>query len=301
MIKKSICYPIAKEQAGFTVQQFLKAQGYSHRLVVHLKNTPMGLSVAGKPVYATHRLVTGDLLTVNLAEEEHSGNIVPVRLPLDIVYEDEDILVINKEAGVPVHPSQGHYDNTLANGVAWYFREKGQPFTYRVINRLDRDTTGLLLLAKHTLSACILSGQMKNRLIRREYLALAQGLLPESGTITAPIARKEGSTIERQVDYEKGETACTHFRRISYNQRLDLSLALLWLETGRTHQIRVHLKAAGHPLPGDFLYNPDYRQIARQPLHSFKLSFTHPISGGEMEFRAQLPQDMAALAAAGRI
>lgn len=295
MIKKSIAYRISEEQAFLTVQQFLQSKGYSHRLVVHLKHTPLGLFVAKEPVPMTHRLQPGEVLTVNLTEKENSLNIVPVQLPLDIIYEDEDILVINKDAGVPIHPSPGHYDNTLANGVAWYFLEKGQPFTYRAVNRLDRDTTGLLILAKHMLSACILSSQMKDRRICREYLALVQGRLPESGTITAPIARREKSVIERQVDYEKGKDACTHFRCLSYNREHDLSLASLWLETGRTHQIRVHLKFAGHPLPGDFLYNPDYRYIARQPLHSYKLSFTHPITDQEMEFRAELPEDMASL------
>lgn len=295
MIKKTIHYPISDEQAGLTAEQFLKSKGYSHRLVVRLKHTPMGLSVDGKPAYATRRLSPGEVLTVHLTEEETSHSIVPVRLPLDIVYEDEDLLVINKEAGVPVHPSQGHYTNTLANGLAWYFREKGQPFTCRAVNRLDRDTTGLLLFAKHMLSACILSSQILNRSIHREYRALVQGEIQKPGTITAPIARKEGSTIERQVDYEKGEAACTHYSPVCYSPRYDLSLISLWLETGRTHQIRVHLRSVGHPLPGDFLYNPDYRCIARQPLHSFRLSFIHPMTGELMKFKAGLPEDMASL------
>lgn len=295
MAKKIITYLITEAEADLTVEQFLKSRGYSHHLVVHLRNTPMGLVTDGEPVYTIHRLKPGQTLTVTLIEEETSRNILPVKLPLDIVYEDQDIMVINKEAGIPVHPSQGHYDNTLANAVAWYFKEQGQAFTYRAVNRLDRDTTGLIILAKHMLSACLLSSQMLNRRIHREYLALAQGKLPEAGTITAPIRRKEGSVIQRQVDFEEGEAACTHYRRISYNQENDLSLASLWLETGRTHQIRVHLQWAGHPLPGDFLYNPDYRYISRQPLHSYKLTFTHPLTGRFMEFKAELPKDMAVL------
>ena len=214
-------------------------------------------------------------------------------------YEDEDILVINKDAGVPIHPSQGHYDNTLANAVSWYFHEKGEAFTYRVINRLDRDTTGLLVLARHMLSACILSEQMAGRRIRREYRAIVLGHTPEEGTVDSPIARAEGSTIERRVDHETGERAVTHFRTLLYNEEKDLSLVSLSLETGRTHQIRVHMRSIGHPLPGDFLYCPDYRYISRQPLHSYLLRFEHPITGKEMEFTAGLPEDMKQLLPSG--
>ena len=245
--------------------------------------------------YAGYRLKAGETVEVALPEEEDSGNIVPVKLPLSIVYEDEDILVINKDAGVPIHPSQGHYDNTLANAVSWYFREKGEAFTYRVINRLDRDTTGLLILARHMLSACILSEQMAGRRIRREYRAIVLGHTPEEGTVDSPIARAEGSTIERRVDPEAGERAVTHYRTLLYNEKKDLSLVSLSLETGRTHQIRVHMRSIGHPLPGDFLYCPDYRYIGRQPLHSYLLRFQHPITGKEMEFTAGLPEDMERL------
>lgn len=318
MIKKCIEYTINEAQSGCTVEEFLRSLGYSHRLVVHLRGTPAGLSIGGIPVYTIHRLEPGEILKVTLVEEdslarEHpllnqSGNgkedplpevsekgIVPVCLPLSIVYEDEDILIVNKDAGVPVHPSQGHHGNTLANAAAWYYQLKGEPFTYRAINRLDRDTSGLLILAKHMLSACILSGEMQNRLIKREYRALVCGKTPSEGTVQSPIARVDGSTIERQVDFEKGESACTHYRRISYDEALDLSYISLRLETGRTHQIRVHMKSIGHPLPGDFLYHPDYRLIKRQPLHSYRLDFIHPITGKPVDFTAALPQDMAGL------
>ena len=258
-----------------------------------------GLAVDGIAAYAGYRLKTGQTVEVTLPEEEDSGNIVPVKLPLSIVYEDEDILVINKDAGVPIHPSQGHYDNTLANAVSWYFHEKGEAFTYRVINRLDRDTTGLLVLARHMLSACILSEQMTGRRIRREYRAIVLGHTPEEGTVDSPIARAEGSTIERRVDHETGERAVTHFRTLLYNEEKDLSLVSLSLETGRTHQIRVHMRSIGHPLPGDFLYCPDYRYIDRQPLHSYLLRFEHPITGKEMEFTAGLPEDMKQLLPSG--
>lgn len=295
MIKKQMTYEITPADAGRTVEQFLRRRGYSHRLVVHLRNTPAGLTLDGEPVFTIHRLSEGQLLRATLEEEENSQNIVPVRLPLDIVYEDQDILVVNKGAGVPIHPSQGHFDNTLANAAAWYFAQKGEPFVYRAVNRLDRDTTGLLILSKHMLSACVLSAQMKERQIKREYRAIVCGRTEERGTIDAPIGRAPGSTVERMVDFEAGEAACTHYERLSYNSEKDLSLLSLRLDTGRTHQIRVHMNYIGHPLPGDFLYNPDYRYIGRQPLHSFLLNFTHPVTGRDMAFSAPLPEDMQRL------
>lgn len=295
MIKKTIDYIITAPDQGISVEKFLRSRGYSHRLTVYLKNDPQGLTIRGRTVYTVHRLEAGEILRVTLAEKESSLNIIPVDLPLSIVYEDEDILVINKAAGVPVHPSQGHHHSTLANALAWYYSQKGEPFTCRVINRLDKDTTGLILLAKHMLSACALSGGMLKREIHREYRAIVCGRPPREGVINSPIARVPGSVIERQVDAANGEAACTHYKRLSYNGALDLSFISLWLETGRTHQIRVHMKSIGHPLPGDFLYHPDCRHIGRQPLHSHRLSFLHPVTGQPMDFTADLPRDMACL------
>lgn len=161
-------------------------------------------------------------------------------MPLSICYEDEDILAVNKPAQMPVHPSLNHYDHTLANAVCGYYNDQEIPYTFRCVNRLDRDTTGLTLIAKHMLSSAILSTAAARREISREYIAIASGKTPESGTIDAPIGRVAGSTIERQIDFENGERAITHYRRLAYHD--GLSLLSLHLETGRTHQIRVHLK-----------------------------------------------------------
>lgn len=295
MIKRTIEYTVTDPCQGLRVEQFLRLRGYSHRLMVHLKKDPLGLSVDGRPVFSIHRLEAGEVLRITLTEEDSSQNIVPVPLPLSIVYEDEDILVIDKDQEVPVHPSQGHHTNTLANAVAWYYARKGEPFIYRAVNRLDKNTTGLLILAKHMLSACVLSKEMASHQIRREYRAVVCGRTPEEGVITAPIARASDSVLERRTDSITGEAACTHYRRLSYNEALDLSCISLWLETGRTHQIRVHMKSIGHPLPGDFLYHPDYRYIRRQPLHSCRLTFLHPVTGQPMDFISGLPDDMACL------
>lgn len=286
-------YSIDKTHDGQTVEHFLKSLGYSRHLLIHLKQTEDGLTVDNNKVYTTYRLNTHENLKVILKDEAASENIVPVKMPLNIVFEDEDLLIINKASGVPIHPSQGNFDCTLANGVAYYFEQKGERFVYRSINRLDRDTTGLLILAKNMLSGCLLSNQMKAREIKREYLAVAEGLVPDEGVIDAPIARVDGSTIERQIDFENGDLAITHFKRLC--SKNGFSLVSLRLDTGRTHQIRVHMKHIGHPLPGDFLYNPNFEKINRQALHSHKLSFIHPITHEKLEFTAPLPDDMAEL------
>lgn len=285
-IQEDICPP------GSTVGQFLRSQGYSAKVIVKLRQTPDGILADGQPVRTIHRLQGGEVLTVTVRESSSSAKIVPTPMDLRIVYEDEDLLVINKAAGIPIHPSQGHFSNTLANGLAWYFQQRGEPFVYRVINRLDRDTSGLLIVAKHMLSACLLSHMGSSREIHREYLAIAAGKVPEQGVIDAPIVREEGSVIARCVDPARGEDARTHYERILYNPAIDASLVKLCLETGRTHQIRVHMKHIGHPLPGDFLYNPDFSMIGRQALHSCRLGFRHPITKKELLFEAPLPDDM---------
>lgn len=289
-MKRIFHYNIQAEYDNRTLLSFLKNNHYSSQIITHLKRTENGIILNGKWGRVRDILHTRDDLTIQLIEEDYSKNIVPANLPLNIIYEDEDILVVNKAANTPIHPSQGNYDNTLANAVAFYYQQKGEPFTYRCINRLDRDTTGLLIIAKHMYSASLLSDMVANRQIHREYLAIATGEIPERGTITARIARVDGSTIERHVDEEHGDYACTHYRRLAYNN--GYSLVALKLETGRTHQIRVHMKHIGHPLPGDFLYNPDYSVIERQALHSYRLNFKHPITRKEMDFVAELPRDM---------
>ena len=289
-MKRTFHYTIPTEYNGQTLLSFLKHKNYSSQIITHLKRTENGILLNGKWGRVRDILHTGDMLTINLIETESSENIIPTNLPLDIVHEDEDILVVNKPADMPIHPSQGNYDNTLANAVAYYYQQKNETFTYRCINRLDRDTTGLLIIAKHMYSASLLSEMVANHEIHREYLAIATGEVPKAGTIIAPIGRVDGSTIERHVDEFQGDYACTHYKSLAYNN--GFSLVSLKLETGRTHQIRVHMKHIGHPLPGDFLYNPDYSVIERQALHSHKLSFIHPILGKQLEFVADLPMDM---------
>lgn len=287
-------YCISPADIPCNVGDYLKKKGYSRQIIIHLKKTEKGILVNNEWAYVRTALQPGDCVRVTLTEEAPSENIVPVAMDLDIVYEDEDILLINKPSDTPVHPSINNYDNTLANGAAHYFSSKGENFVFRCINRLDRDTTGLLILAKNALSASILSDQMKQRKIHRTYQAVVQGIpVPAEGTVSAPIARKEDSAIERCVDFERGERAVTHYKVLKSSD--NLSLLELSLETGRTHQIRVHMQHLGYPLLGDYLYNPDFSLINRVSLHSCSLSFTHPVTGEPMTFTAPLPKDMGAL------
>lgn len=290
---RELIYTISTDDINtsvLTIHGFLKSRGYSHSVIVSLKKTIGGITKNGIWARINDPLLPGDHLKVRIVESLPSENIVPRPLPFPVVYEDEDLLIINKPSDMPVHPSQGNYENTLANAAAWYFSQKGEVFTYRCINRLDRDTTGLLILSKHAYSAALLSKMVASRLIHREYLAVVQGIPAPSGTIDAPIGRKDGSTIERRIDFEHGDSACTHYELIASDG--NYSLIRLNLETGRTHQIRVHMKFIGHPLPGDFLYCPDYTKIRRQTLHSYRLSFLHPITGEMLDFKAPLPDDM---------
>ena len=286
-MNRTLRYRGNAENAGMRIGDFLRSQGYSRHVIIHLKKTEHGILLNGEWAYVGQALKEGDVLEIHIIEEEFSEQIVARELPLTIIYEDEDLMVINKPADMPIHPSINNYDNTLANALMWYFEKQGQPFVYRCINRLDRDTTGLLIVAKNMLSGGILSDMSKKREIHREYLALAEGKVPEAGVIDAPIARKEESVIERCVDFEKGDRAVTHFWRL--DEWNGYSLVRLKLETGRTHQIRVHMKYIGHPLTGDYLYNPDYRILDHQALHSWKLAFRHPITGEQMRFRADPP------------
>jgi len=279
---------------GLKVSQFLRRRGYSRQNLIRLKQTENSVLVNGVPSRLNGRLRSGDNIQVIIAQEQSSPEVTPVYYPLDILYEDEDLLAVNKPAGMPVHPSRGNRDNTLANALAWYFRQKNEPFVFRCSNRLDRDTSGVIVVARHALSGCMLSEMGVRREIGREYLGIVRGLPdPPSGIINVPIGRKPGSIIERTVDPEHGETACTHYRVLSHGN----GHSLLWLklETGRTHQIRIHLKYLGWPLVGDYLYNPDTEFIHRQALHSWRMSFFHPITGEKMCFTAPLPGDMAGI------
>ena len=261
-MNRTITYLISDKDAGFTIEQNLRHRGYSAKNITHLKKTPESVLLNGIWVHMTHRLTSGDELVIRIVEEQSSERVPPVEHPIHIVYEDEDILVIDKQAGMPIHPSLNNYYNSLANALAWYFEQQKKPFIFRCVNRLDRDTSGLTIIAKHVVSAAILSSMNARREIHREYRAIVRGhLTPESGVITAPLGRKDSSIIERTVDFDHGEKAVTYYQFLE--EKNGHSLVSLRLGTGRTHQIRIHMKYIGFPLIGDYLYNPDMEHITR--------------------------------------
>lgn len=291
-MNRNIDYIIDEDSAGLRVEQFLRRKRYSGQNLSEIKRMPKSILVNGVHYYMRQELSAGDHLQVRICETQNSEKIPPTKLPLDIIYEDEDLLVLNKPAGMPIHPSLNNYTNSIANALAYYFQSQGKPFIFRCCNRLDRDTSGLTIVSKHLVSGSILSDMTKYREVHREYLAIARGsVTPSEGTIQAPLGRKEGTIIERTVDWEHGEDAVTHYKVVK--EANGHSLVSLRLETGRTHQIRIHMKYLGYPLIGDYLYNPDMEYMTRQALHSHHMEFTHPITGEHMSFTTPLPEDMA--------
>ena len=291
-MNRNIDYIIDEDSAGLRVEQFLRRKRYSGQNLSEIKRMPKSILVNGVHYYMRQELSKGDHLQVRICETKNSEKIPPTNLPLDIIYEDEDLLVLNKPAGMPIHPSLNNYTNSMANALAYYFQSQGKPFIFRCCNRLDRDTSGLTIVSKHLVSGSILSDMTKYREVHREYLAIARGsVTPSEGTIQAPLGRKDGTIIERTVDWEHGEDAVTHYKVVK--EANGHSLVSLRLETGRTHQIRIHRKYLGYPLIGDYLYNPDMEYMTRQALHSHHMEFTHPITGEHMSFTAPLPEDMA--------
>lgn len=298
--ERIIHYRIPNSYEGHKISEFLRNQGISTKSIIRLKSDVKNVLLNDEPGFINRILKKDDRLTLCIKELESSKKIPPVDLPLSIIYEDEDILIVNKPANMPIHPSMNNYENTLGNAVAYYYMKKGEPFLYRCINRLDRDTTGLTILAKHYLSCGILYDEMESREIKRTYYAIVENRtvfdapyahrLLQTGTIDLPLGRKPDSAIERMVDIKNGEKAITHYRVLATND--GLSLLELQLDTGRTHQIRVHMQAIGHPLIGDFLYNPKDTHMKRQALHAGKLSFRHPITKETLSFTAPVPQDM---------
>lgn len=263
---------------GSTVKGFARGElGISVRALAAQKFEG-GILLNGRPCHVTEPIRPGDVLGFSLPDEPMC--YPPVELPLDILYEDGDFLIVNKAPGMPVHPSPGHDRDSLLNAVSWYYRSSGQSHRVRPLYRLDKDTSGVLALAKHRIAA--------GARAEKRYLALCQGELPESGTVDEPIGLKEGSKIVRACGY--GQPAVTHFKKL--RSEGGHTLIELWLETGRTHQIRAHMAHIGSPLAGDDLYGGGRERIGRQALHCFTLELRCKAVGMGRAFIAPPPGDM---------
>lgn len=289
MIYPTVTYHISPEDEGRTMKEFLRRkEGVSKKLLVRMKHEK-SIFLNGEFTYLDHPLKAGDTITLVMSEEE-SEHIIPQEIDIHIVFEDEDIMVLNKAANQCVHPTLLHPDGTLANGVVHYWKQQGFSRKFRPVNRLDKDTTGLVIVAKNQFAHQQLAIVQKEHQIQRMYEAVVHGKVEKDrGTIDAPIARHAESLMIREVR-EDGQHAVTHYEVLDRFQ--DATYVRLRLETGRTHQIRVHMSYMGHPLLGDDLYGGSREWIARQALHGRYLYFPHPRSGDAMSFEAPLPEDL---------
>ena len=272
------------------IREFLKDHEISRTALTDIKFQGGFIFVNNEEVNVRYKLNEGDQLTVIFPPENPSIGMRGEDIPLDILYEDDYLLVINKPARMNTIPSREHPNGSIANALVGYYERIGHKATSHIVTRLDRDTSGLVLIAKHRHVHHLFSMQQQSGKVKRTYEAIASGCISVNhGTIEQPIGRKDDSIIEREVRAD-GQYACTQFSVIERNQvftRIELQL-----ETGRTHQIRVHMSYLGHPLLGDDLYGGERTKIDRQALHCKRIKFIHPFTKDEMTFSSPLPDDM---------
>jgi len=292
-MNNKLTYYVTNEYNGIKIRDYLKdIKGLSGRFI---KGAGRGgrIKINGKEVKLNYILNDGDKIEINV-EKEESQNIEPEKMDLDIIYEDKDLIVVNKIPGIVVHPTKSHPSETLANGLIYHFRKNGEKCIVRLVNRLDMDTSGLVIIAKNQFAHMSLSYAMKNKEIEKSYLAIVHGTPKyDKATINLPIDRPTMDSIKREV-MENGKKSITHYEVLEYYSKG--SLIKLRLETGRTHQIRVHLSHIGNPIYGDCLYGKkEYEYIKRQALHAYRIAFPHPKTGERIELECDLPYDIKKL------
>ena len=285
---------IDEQYDGTVLRSYLKSTlGLSVKMLSRLKNDEEGIVVNGKRVTVRYVLQAGDVLSL-WDHDRVSGHVIPTKLPVEILYEDDDVLVVNKPSNMPTHPSHGHLDDTLANGIVYHYGEKGIPFVFRPISRLDRNTSGAILIAKHKIAAARLDESMRERRIEKTYLALLSGkLMPAEGQIEGYICRTDRSIITRRVcraDENGAAYALTEYETVTGNERATLVRA--YPHTGRTHQLRVHFASLGCPILGDDLYGDASEWIDRHALHAAAVCFPHPKDGRKVLVKAPLCADI---------
>ena len=271
---------ITEENAGKTIKEFLRAFGVSGSLLKKLKNTENGICKNGAPARTIDTVFCGDRLQINIEDSGKAPESADIKI--NLLYEDEDLIAAEKPAFMPVHESRNHRGDTLSNAVADICGG-----AFRAIYRLDRDTSGIVLIAKNEFAAAKLAGR-----VRKDYYAVVCGKIEGSGVIDAPIKRERESIIKRCVAPD-GESAVTHYTALKHSEKY--TLVKLKLETGRTHQIRVHFAHIGYPLAGDTLYGGSTEEISRQALHCRDIYFSHPVSEEEIHIFCEMPQDMKKL------
>ena len=283
---------------GLTIKEVLINElGFSKRAITSLKARPDGILINGEHATVRAKIKENDVLTINSDDNvNNEEKLIPSLVLPDIIYEDDDIVAVNKPPFMPTHQSQGHFYDTLANSLAYYYKLQDRPFVFRSVNRLDRNTSGIVLVAKNRLASSKLSNQMKNDGISKSYIAILQGELDnDEGIITTHIRRKQESIILREVCNETDDSkiAITSYKVLAKKE----GLSLVWATpiTGRTHQLRVHFAHMGAQILGDDLYGNSSNLINRHALHAYQLCFTHPETNEKTELFAPLQGDMQAI------
>lgn len=281
--EKILTFTVPEDSESIDTKTFLRRHcQVSARTLSKLKRTDMGITRDGKLLKTTDILKAGDIVT--LAMPDDVNEITPIKGELDILFEDEHIILVNKPYYMPVHPTKIHQEDTLANILCYYMQQKGEYYTFRAINRLDRDTSGCLLIAKDRYTANCLPTT-----VSKEYVAACEGEINSSGTVNAPIKVMEGRSIQRVVSAD-GAPSITHYFPVFTKN--DHTLTRFILETGRTHQIRCHMSSISHPLAGDDMYGGSLNFISRQALHCNKMSFIHPVTNEFIAIKCDIPKDI---------
>ncbi len=285
-MERLLQYVVPAEYDGKKLIVVLRGQmRLGARLVASLKRQENGIRLNDEHARTIDPVHTGDVVTVRLTDR--AGQAEPIRFALDVLYEDDDLLVVNKPAGLAMHPTHNHQGDTLANAVAAYYADRGETAVFRAVGRLDKDTSGVVICAKHRMAAAALSGKLD-----KTYYAVVTGVLTGGGVIDRPIVRPDPGKTLRAVG-EGGDAAVTRWRAIASGK--DRTLLEVRPLTGRTHQIRVHFASAGCPLLGDDMYGGSRAEISRQALHCGRVTLTHPVTGRPMTFTAPIPADMQSL------
>ena len=287
-------YIIDKRFDNKTVKEYITTYlDLSSKMITRLKNNEKGIMLNGKRVTVRAVMRTDDILELDTESElRTSDNIVAVKLPLDILFEDDHFIILNKPPYMPTHPSHDHYRDTLANAISFYYESKGVPFVFRAVNRLDKNTSGIVIFAKSSTAANLFSRLQQNKLVTKKYLALVEGKTDEHGIIEGYIRRRDKSIILREFSTDKqfdnDAYSKTEYNTLASNDYCSLLELKLW--TGRTHQIRVHTKSIGHSILGDDLYGTE-GVYSRHMLHSHLIKFEHPFTKKEICITASIPDD----------
>lgn len=287
-------HTVTPEEVGLTINQILRQNyKFSSRFRTKMKYQSL-VDLNGSPAPGYLKPEAGDIIGVRLPEE--TSDFLPENIPLDIIYEDDDLILINKQPGIIVHPTKGHPEHTIANAVMYYMAETGQSFKVRFANRIDMDTTGIIIVAKNANAQNDLSNQMRHNAVIKRYVALVEGTVQEDHfTIDLPIGRPDQVSIQRKVMEAGGKDAVTEvsvLERFESEEYGPHTLVEVVLHTGRTHQIRVHMSHIGHVIAGDELYGGKTDLIGRQALHAYHIEFTHPATGEYMVFETDYPEDI---------